>query len=118
MQAGIPALDLVIIVVYLLGVLAAGVLSTRRQKLTSTAITDGLGLPFLLQGWWAFVLCSIVFVLVSRATPPPTLAQIDGLTWENPLAALAGREQRALIEPRIGAAALAVVLIVLYCVFR
>ena len=37
MQVGIPAVGLTIIVVYLLGVLAAGILSTRRQKITCTA---------------------------------------------------------------------------------
>ena len=37
MQTDIPVLDLAIIVVYLLGVLAAGILSTRRQKIDSTA---------------------------------------------------------------------------------
>lgn len=85
-----------------------------EQKL----ITEGWGIPFLLQGWWSFVLCSIVYVLVSRSTPPPSEEQIRGLTWENPLAAFASRGQRALLEPRTGAAALAVVLVVLYYVFR
>ena len=85
---------------------------------TEKLITEGWGIPFLLQGWWTFVLCSIVYVFVSRVTPPPKPEQIDGLTWENPLAALASRGQRALLEPRTGAAALAVVLGVLYYVFR
>jgi len=85
---------------------------------TEKLITDGWGIPFLLQGWWAFVLCSIVYVFVSRATPPPAPEQIEGLTWENPLAALASRGQRAMLEPRTGAATLAVLLIVLYYVFR
>jgi len=85
---------------------------------TEKLITDGWGIPFLLQGWWAFVLCSIVYVFVSHATPPPAPEQIEGLTWENPLAALASRGQRAMLEPRTGAATLAVLLIVLYYVFR
>ena len=61
-----------------------------EQKL----ITEGWGIPFLLQGWWSFVLCSIVYVLVSRSTPPPSAEQIRGLTWENPLAAFASSGQR------------------------
>ena len=71
-----------------------------------------------MQGWWSFVLCSIVYVLVSRSTPPPSEEQIRGLTWENPLAAFASSGQRALLEPRTGAAALTVVLVVLYYMFR
>ena len=55
---------------------------------------------------------------MSRATPPPAPEQIEGLTWENPLAALASRGQRAMLEPRTGAVTLAMLLIVLYYVFR
>ena len=47
-------------------------------------ITTGLGIPFLMQAWWGFCLCSIVFVVVSLLTPPPAPEKVEGLTWSIP----------------------------------
>src|SRR6202167_1588266 len=47
---------------------------------TAKLITDGLGIGFMMQAWWMFCICSVVFVIVSLLTPPPTPKQIDGLT--------------------------------------
>ena len=38
-------------------------------------ITDTWGMIFMMQAWWAFVLCCIIFVVVSLLTPVPTLEQ-------------------------------------------
>lgn len=38
-------------------------------------ITDTWGIIFMMQAWWAFVLCCAIFVLVSLLTPIPTLEQ-------------------------------------------
>lgn len=46
-RLSIPILDLIIIVVYLVGILAVGVLSVRRMKLTSQAyFLAGRSLPW------------------------------------------------------------------------
>lgn len=34
-------------------------------------VSGALGIPFMMQAWWLFVICSIIFVAVSLATPPP-----------------------------------------------
>ena len=34
-------------------------------------ITDGWGIIFMMQAWWAFVICCAVFVLISLLTPEP-----------------------------------------------
>ena len=34
-------------------------------------ITHGLGIGFMLQAWWLFAICSVLFVLCSLATPAP-----------------------------------------------
>ncbi len=40
------------------------------------AVTDIIGVNFMMQAWWKFVLCSILFIGVSYASPKPTEAQI------------------------------------------
>jgi len=38
-------------------------------------ISDTWGIIFMMQAWWAFVLCCVIFVSVSYATKPPTEKQ-------------------------------------------
>ncbi|TDG36247.1 sodium:glucose symporter [Pedobacter changchengzhani] len=38
-------------------------------------ITNTWGVIFMMQAWWAFLLCCIVFVVVSLLTPVPTVEQ-------------------------------------------
>ncbi len=81
-------------------------------------ITDGWGVPFMLQAFWMTVICSAVFYLVSRVTPPPSAEQIEGLTWESPLRALTKPWARPGVNPRRLAAVLCVTICALYWLFR
>lgn len=38
-------------------------------------ITNTWGIIFMMQAWWAFVLCCTIFIVVSLLTPTPTLEQ-------------------------------------------
>jgi SSS family solute:Na+ symporter len=44
---------------------------------TTKALTNVLGIGFMMQAWWKFVLLSIVFIVVSYLTPKPTEEQIS-----------------------------------------
>ena len=81
-------------------------------------ITDGWGIPFMLQAFLLTVICSAVFVLVSVLTPPPPREKVDGLTWESPLTALTRRWTGDDTDPRKLAAALCVTIGLLYWIFR
>ncbi len=81
-------------------------------------ITDGWGIPFMLQAFLMTVICSVVFFAVSMSTPPPPREKIDGLTWPNPLAALTQRWTSPGTDPRRLAALLCATILVLYWVFR
>ena len=81
-------------------------------------ITDGWGVPFMLQAFWMTVICSAVFVAVSKVTPAPPREKIEGLTWENPLSALTRRWAGPGVDPRRMAALLCATIAVLYWVFR
>ncbi len=81
-------------------------------------ITDGWGIPFMMQAWWMFCLCSLIFVLVSLMTPKPDPQSIEGLTWNKPLQVLAQGKITRFSDPRILAGFLLIIMIVLYYLLR
>jgi solute:Na+ symporter, SSS family len=85
---------------------------------TEKLITHGLGISFMMQAWWVFCFCSALFIVVSLSTPPPMPENIDGLTWERPLAVIFGKKVEGFSDPRILAGLLLTTMAVLYYVFR
>jgi SSS family solute:Na+ symporter len=81
-------------------------------------LTEGLGIPFMMQAWWMFCICSLFYAFVSLLTPPPRREKVEGLTWAHPWAVLAEGRLSGADDPRIVAAALLVTMGVLYVVFR
>ena len=81
-------------------------------------ITDGWGIPFMLQAFWMTVICSVVFYCVSKVTPPPPPEKVRGLTWDNPLSALTRQRTRKGTDPRRLAVLLCVTIGLLYWLFR
>jgi SSS family solute:Na+ symporter len=83
----------------------------------SKLITDGLGIPFLMQAWWLFVLCVGFYVITSYFQKPRPLAEIQHLvfTREN----LNGFRSRlsGIKDPRIWTVILLVIMILLYIYF-
>jgi len=43
-------------------------------------ISEGLGIHFMMQAWWLFVICCIIFVSFTVMTPKPDTSQIEELT--------------------------------------
>jgi solute:Na+ symporter, SSS family len=85
---------------------------------TEKIITHRWGIPFMMQAWWMFCLCTIVYVVITQLTPPPAPESVDGLTWSHPLAVLTQESFKGLRDPRLIAAFLAVTVGVLYYIFR
>jgi solute:Na+ symporter, SSS family len=80
-------------------------------------LTKGLHLPFMMQAWWLFVICSVIYFVVSYLTPKPDPAIIEKYTWENPLAVVSKGKFQGYRDPRLWAAILILTLIVLYTIF-
>jgi SSS family solute:Na+ symporter len=78
----------------------------------------GLGIPFMMAGLILLLLCVIVYVSVSLATTPPPTAKLENLTWDRPWKAITEGRLRGVTDPRIMAAALFVIMVVLYAVFH
>jgi len=85
---------------------------------TEKLLTQGLGIPFLMQAWWLFCLCCGIYVTVSLLTPPPAADKVDGLTWEHPLRVIFHGRPGGAPDPRILAAVLVAIMAALYWVFR
>jgi SSS family solute:Na+ symporter len=83
-------------------------------------ITDTWGISFLMQAWWMFCICSVIFIITSLCTPAPSLQCVEGLTWANPLASLRDTRGQAgsLRSPLTIALLLLLTMIILYIVFR
>ena len=81
-------------------------------------ITTGLGIPFLMQAWWLFVICTIFFIVVSLFTPKPDIKNIEGLTWDNPLHVVTKGRISGITDPRMIAGGLLLLMVVLYYFLR
>ena len=85
---------------------------------TEKVISEGWGIPFMMQAWWMFCLCSVLFVVVSLLTPRPDPEKVNALTWKSPAAVLFHGRVQGLGDPRILAGGLLTILAVLYIIFR
>jgi len=85
---------------------------------TEKIITHKLGIPFMMQAWWMFCLCSAIFVIVSLLTPKPDVQSIEEVTWKNPLQVITEGKLMGIGDPRIMAGFLLLAMIVLYYIFR
>jgi solute:Na+ symporter, SSS family len=84
----------------------------------SMLITEGLGIPFMMQAWWLFFTCCVVFIVTSLLTPKPDAAKVKLVTLDSPLAFLTGEKIRSADDPRILSGVLILVMLVLYFIFR
>jgi len=80
-------------------------------------VTKDLGIPFMLQAWWLFVICSAVFVAVSVLTPAPDPRRVESCCWANPLAVVTGKRLSGPGDPRVLSLVLLAVMAVLYVIF-
>ena len=78
-------------------------------------ITHGLGIGFLLQAWWLFVMCSSIFVVVSLLTQAPDADVVDKYCFSR--APGAARESMSIGDPRTLSIALLGAIAVLYILF-
>jgi SSS family solute:Na+ symporter len=79
--------------------------------------TGVLGIPFMLQAWWLFVICSVILVTTSFLSPPPDPQQVERYCWPNPLAVMFGKPLEGLLDPRLLGILLVVVIFICYTFF-
>ena len=80
-------------------------------------ITEGLGIPFMMQAWWLFCICCVIYYAISYATPKPNPVAISECTWESPLAVITKGKLTGIFDNRLLAGYLLLTMVVLYSVF-
>jgi SSS family solute:Na+ symporter len=102
-----------LIVGFLLGV-AAFVLDFPAFELK---LLTNRGIPFMLQAFVLFAICSILFIFVSLITPPPNDEQVRRYCWPSPMAVLREQPFTGIFDVRLLAIVLVVVIVGCYVVF-
>jgi SSS family solute:Na+ symporter len=83
----------------------------------SKMISDGLGIPFLLQAWWLFVLCVVFYQVLSYFSSPRPLSEIQHLIFTRQNLLGLGSRIASIRDPRIWTLILLVIMIILYIYF-
>ncbi len=80
-------------------------------------ITEVWGIPFMMQAWWLFVICTIIYFIVSYATPEPDPEIIEKYTWDKPILVITRGRFEGVKDVRFWAGMLILTLIILYAIF-
>ena len=83
----------------------------------SRLITDGLGIPFLMQAWWLFVLCTVFYLAISFFSDPRPLEEIRELIFRKDTIRGLGSRISGPKDPRLWAGLLFLIMILLYMYF-
>jgi SSS family solute:Na+ symporter len=83
----------------------------------SRHITDGLGIPFLMQAWWLFVLCTVFYLVMSAFSAPRPLEEIRELIFRKDTLRGLGSRISSFKDPRLWAGLLFLIMILLYIYF-
>ncbi len=81
-------------------------------------ITDVMGIHFMLKAFYLFVLCSVLYFVVSQFTKPAEREVLEYMTLKKPLAFITEGKISTFTDPRVLAGILAFVMILLYIIFR
>ncbi|MHC4457554.1 MAG: sodium:solute symporter family transporter [Planctomycetota bacterium] len=81
-------------------------------------IAKELGIPFMLAGGIIFVMCVVVYIIVTFSTPAPAPEKLENLSWKHPLEFILYGKIKGITDPRIMSAMLFVLMIVLYYFLR
>jgi solute:Na+ symporter, SSS family len=81
-------------------------------------ITNGLGIPFMMQAWWLFCINCVIYYIVSYLTPMPDPEAIAECTWDSPMSVITKGKFEGIRDVRFLAGLLLVFLIIMYAIFR
>jgi SSS family solute:Na+ symporter len=83
----------------------------------STIITTSWGIPFMMQAWWLFCICAVIYFAITYMTEQPDLVTIKNYTWQNSTFKPIEGKLKRNNEVMYWAALLLLVLIILYSIF-
>ncbi len=80
-------------------------------------LSKGLGIPFMMQAWWSFVICTVIYFAISYQTQRPSEEVIKNYTWDNPWSVITKEPFKGISDPRLWALILLLTLVVLFSIF-
>ena len=84
----------------------------------SMMITEGLNIPFMMQAWWLFFICCVVFIIVSLITEKPDYDKVSEVSLDAPLNFLIKGRITGIGDARVLAGILIIIMGILYYIFR
>jgi SSS family solute:Na+ symporter len=81
-------------------------------------ITNGLGIPFMMQAWWLFCIDCVIYYVVSYLTPKPDPSAIAECTWHSPISVITQGKFKGIHDVRLLSALLLLLLVILYVIFQ
>jgi SSS family solute:Na+ symporter len=81
-------------------------------------ITNGLGIPFMMQAWWLFCIDCVIYYVVSYLTPKPDPSAIAECTWHSPISVITQGRFKGIHDVRLLSALLLLLLVILYVIFQ
>jgi len=79
--------------------------------------STGWNVQFMMASFWLFVICSLILVVTSLLWPHTHTAQSERLVWKNPLEALQDAGWGGILNYKLMAGGLLVIMVLLYAVF-
>ncbi len=92
-------------------------LGENEAGVANRFFTDSLGIPFMMQAWWLFVACSVIFVTISMLSKKPDEACVEKYCWKSPIAVLTEKKITGITDPRILSIILIATMVICYTVF-
>lgn len=83
----------------------------------SAILTDNWGIPFMMQAWWLFCICTVIYFITSYTSPRPSTDQLK-YTWGKPWQFLTDNTFKGLKDVRFYAGILLLLIIILYAIFQ
>jgi SSS family solute:Na+ symporter len=80
-------------------------------------LSKGMHIPFMMQAWWLFVICAVIYFTVSYLTPRSSDEVLDKYTWDSPLAVITSDKFSGIKDARLWAGLLILSLVILYNIF-
>jgi len=84
----------------------------------SMKITEGLGIPFMMQAWWLFFTCCVLFVITSLLTEKPDYEKVSLVSLDSPFAFITKGKINGIGDARVLSGILILVMAILYYIFR
>jgi SSS family solute:Na+ symporter len=115
-KRGTKEASLITLIIGLILGLTAFILDFKFTADGTSIVTETWGIPFMMQAWWLFCICVVIYLVASRLTPRPDEAIIEKYTWEHPLATVSGKVT-SFTDVRVLVLLLVISLIILYVIF-